>query len=236
MAHRPDFESPSTCPVVILFHGFTGSKTEGKSLFVRFARELLKNGMGTVRFDFSGSGESDGLFSNMTFSLEVEEAEEILKMVHTLDWVDSEKIMLTGFSMGGAIAAQVAKKYPNQVHKLCLWSPAGNMSEIASAHFKKSPKLANGNMDIGGLELGLAFYEDLKDRDLYEGISVYKNPVMIIHGTKDQSVPYEYGQKYAKSYSKNKVKIHLIRDADHVFSKLSWVEELFRLSTEFLKD
>ena len=207
MAHRPDVDGESICPVVILFHGFTGSKTEGKSLFVRFARELLKNGIGTIRFDFSGSGESDGLFSNMTFSQEVNEAKAIFKMVQTLDWVNSEKIMLTGFSMGGAIATQVAKEYPNQIHKLCLWSPAGSMNQSARAYFEKSLKLPNGNVDIGGLELGRAFYEDLKDRDLYEGIAVYKNPVMIIHGTKDLSVPYEYGIKYAKSYSNNKVKI-----------------------------
>ncbi|MET3697901.1 hypothetical protein SAMN05877753_104221 [Bacillus oleivorans] len=236
MAHKPEIKGQSACPVVILFHGFTGSKTEGKSLFVRYARELLKNGIGTIRFDFSGSGESDGLFSNMTFSQEVYEAKEIFKMVQTLEWVDPDKIMLTGFSMGGAIAAQVAKEYPNRIHKLCLWSPAGNMNQIACSYFEKSPKLPNGNMDIGGLELSRSFYEDLKDRNLYEGISIYQNPVLIIHGTNDQSVPYIFGQKYAEVFVNNRVRIHLIQDADHVFSRLGWIEELFELSVQFLSE
>ncbi|TCP21162.1 hypothetical protein EV207_14516 [Scopulibacillus darangshiensis] len=233
-AHQPEESQFQKHPVVILFHGFTGSKTESHFLFVRFARELEKHGMGCVRFDFSGSGESEGSFADLTFSREVHEGKEILQMVKKLDWADPSKIMLTGFSMGGAVATQVAKEFPDDIHKLCLWAPAGRMNQLAKLYFENNLEMPNGNIDLGGLELGRGFYDDLNARDLYDGITAYANPVMIIHGTKDQTVPLEYGQKYIDVYVKNEAKIHLIEGADHVFSKLCWIEELFDQSVRFL--
>jgi len=125
MVHIPESAEDSKKPVVILFHGFTGTKIDNKFMFVQYARALAEKGMGCVRFDFSGSGESDGLFKNMTFSREVEEGKAILQYVKDLDWVDASRVMITGFSMGGAVATQVAKDYPEDIHKLCLWAPAG---------------------------------------------------------------------------------------------------------------
>ncbi|MDN4074978.1 alpha/beta hydrolase family protein [Fictibacillus terranigra] len=235
MAHKPVSDGPVKVPVAILFHGFTGSKIDGHFLWVRFSRELAKQGIGCVRFDFSGSGESGGSFSEMTFSGEVHEGKEIVNFVKGMDWADPERMMLVGHSMGGAVAVQVAKEIPDNIHKVCLWAPVGNMNKLAASYFEKHPKLPNGNVDLDGLELGRGFYEDLKGRDLYHDITAYTNPVMIIHGTDDQTVPHEYGQKYYDAYLNNDRGIHLMEDVNHVFSRLSWIEELFGHSIRFLK-
>ncbi|MCQ6268731.1 alpha/beta hydrolase [Fictibacillus sp. WQ 8-8] len=152
-----------------------------------------------------------------------------------IDWVDPEKIMLLGHSMGGAVATQVAKETPDEIHKVCLWSPAGNMNELARSYFEKYPMLPNGNIDLDGIELGRGFYEDLKNRDLFQGITSYTKPVMIIHGTNDQVVPAEFGQKYYDTYVKNDRSIYFIKDADHGFSRLNWVDELFNQSILFFR-
>ncbi|MCK6255490.1 alpha/beta hydrolase [Fictibacillus sp. KIGAM418] len=236
MAHKPESDGSSKSPVAILFHGITGSKIDDHFLLVRYARELAKQGIGCVRFDFSGSGESDGSFSEMTFSGEVHEGIEIVNFVKKLDWVDSTKVMLVGHSMGGAVAAQVAKEIPNDIHKVCLWAPAGNMNKLAASYFEKYPKLPNGNVDLNGLELGRGFYEDLKNRNLYHEITSYTNPVMIIHGTEDEAVPHEYGQRYYDTYVNNDRGIHLMEGVDHVFGRLSWIDELFDHSIQFLNN
>ncbi|GAA0327481.1 alpha/beta hydrolase [Bacillus carboniphilus] len=236
IAHKPEIRGKSHFPVVILFHGFTGNKLESNLMFVQFARELNKHGIGAVRFDFSGSGESDGYFADMTFSKEVCEGEHILAFTETLDWVDTNQIMLNGFSMGGAVAALVAGKSPNKIKKLCLWSPAGNMNEKAELYFSQFRQLPNGNVDIGGFELGRGFLEDLKGRNLYEGITSYQNQVIIIHGGDDQVVPPLIGEKYLEAYKENDVKFHVIEGANHTYAAVGWKAELFKRSIDFLAE
>jgi len=232
MAHIPESAEDSKKPVVILFHGFTGTKIDNKFMFVQYARALAEQGLGCVRFDFSGSGESDGLFKDMTFSGEVEEGKAILQYVKGLDWVDASRVMITGFSMGGAVATQVAKAYPEDIHKLCLWAPAGTMNERAEMYARVCRTLPNGNFDLDGIELGREFYEDLKDRDLYEGVEVFTNPVCVIHGSGDETAPVSAGERYAEVYPHSE--LHKIDGADHTFSSIPWKEALIKRSIKFL--
>ena len=50
------------CPAVVFFHGFTGTKVEPHRIFVKTARELAAIGFYALRFDFRGSGDSEGIF------------------------------------------------------------------------------------------------------------------------------------------------------------------------------
>ena len=56
--HLPEKEGKF--PAVIICHGFKGNKTQRK--FVGLGRELAKNGIVVLRFDFYGSGDSEGNF------------------------------------------------------------------------------------------------------------------------------------------------------------------------------
>ncbi len=229
--HRPGY---SPHPAVILYHGFTGNRMESKWLFVQFARRLAAEGWGCVRFDFSGSGESDGEFKEMTLGREIEEGKEILRFVRRMEGVDPEKVFLCGFSMGGVVATHVAASMPECVRGMCLWAPAGNMREIAEECFRTGIPLPDGGVDLEGVTLGRPFYEELKEWDLYEGISSYKGPVLILHGDRDESVPLEWGRRYLQVYGAS-ARLHSIRGANHVFSRISWREELFSESIAFFK-
>ena len=67
MLHSPDTPAPATgWPSVVVLHGFTGNRIEGHRNFVLLARKLAARGVACLRFDFRGSGESQGDFSEMT--------------------------------------------------------------------------------------------------------------------------------------------------------------------------
>ncbi|MFA0780897.1 MAG: hypothetical protein RJAPGHWK_002418, partial [Candidatus Fervidibacter sp.] len=64
MLHLPDGTSDTgkKVPAVAMCHGFTGNRIEAHRLFVKAARHFVQHGIAVLRFDFRGSGESEGDF------------------------------------------------------------------------------------------------------------------------------------------------------------------------------
>ena len=86
--------------------------------------------MASFRFDFLGSGESDGNFEEMTASKEIAEANTILNFVKKDPRIDPNQVSLLGLSMGGLVASVLAGDRPDDIRRLALLAPAGNMYEI----------------------------------------------------------------------------------------------------------
>lgn len=107
MLHVPD-QRPGKVPFVILFHGFCDDRNEINFVHTELSRRLCERGIASVRFDFAGSGDSDGRFEDMTVSSEVEDGLAILDYVKSLDFVDQSRIAIHGLSMGGCVASMVA--------------------------------------------------------------------------------------------------------------------------------
>lgn len=234
MINTPD-EAFGKLPTIIILHGFGGNKMGPHFMFVKFSKILADLGYASVRFDFAGSGESDGEFINMTLSGELEDAENILEYVKSLDFVDTQKIGVVGFSMGGAVASMLAGIHSKDIKALCLWSPAGNMSEIVVNDFigqGYAQFLDNGYHEYDGLVFGKKFVDDLKKTDIYNIASKYSGNTLLLHGTSDEVVSLKASEKYLETYG-DKAKLSVIDGADHLFSRQSWKQELIGHSIDF---
>ena len=64
-------------PAVIFSHGFTGNHLEPHFIFKRTADALCEQNIMSIRFDFFGSGNSDGAFEEMTLQTELNDLERI---------------------------------------------------------------------------------------------------------------------------------------------------------------
>ena len=107
MLHTPD-KVETSCPAVVFFHGFTGTKVEPHRIFVKTARRLASAGFYALRFDFRGSGDSEGDFSEMTIGGEVSDAIRSIDVLTEVESVDVGRIGVLGLSMGGCVAACVS--------------------------------------------------------------------------------------------------------------------------------
>ncbi len=204
--------------LVVMFHGFTGHMNENGYLFKELSTVLKENGYSSLRFDFMGSGISDGRFSEMTFLTELEDARNILKFAKSLGI--NEKLIILGFSMGGAVASYVAKEFENDLEKLVLLSPAGNIAEIGKRYFN-NPNVTwhdENNIDMGGYLMNINFLNSFKGLDLYANTNLNK-PVVIIHGEKDQAVPLPFGEKYSKLYPN--CEFYVVPESEHCYQKMS---------------
>lgn len=236
MLHIPEVSDGTRCPGVILYHGFSGNRTESGFMFVRFSRLLAEHGIASIRFDFLGSGESDGSFTDMTFSSEAEQASVILDYFCSLEMIDKDNIIILGLSMGGAIAGYLAGRRSGDIKGLVLWAPAGEMRIFIE---KREKQIENGEisenmMDIGGLLLGEGFIEDVRSLGIIEKTAEYTGKALIIHGTDDTVVPSAVSEGYLKLFGE-RAELVLIDGADHTFQGIGWIEQLFDTSLTFIK-
>lgn len=242
MIHIPN-QGAGPYPGVILYHGFAGNRMEPSFIFVRFSRLLMANGIASVRFDFLGSGESDGDFEEMTFSYEIEDALDILEFFSGRPEIDRQRIFLLGLSMGGSIAGYVAaskeskgrrgSKAPD-IKGLILWAAAGEMKKLVREHSSVDKSLPPTNpLDRNGLKIGLNFINDIENLEIMEVTSHYRGPGLIIHGSEDETVPSEVALEYKETLS-GPTRLISIHGADHAFGAIPWQEELFSNTLEFV--
>ena len=217
--------------MVVFFHGFTGNKTEHDGHFRNLARLLEKEGIASLRMDFSGNGESDGEFYDFTYDTMLPEA---LQMVDYAKNVEGfKRLIILGFSMGGAVASTVSSLIPNDIYKIILWSPAGDMGERIVKRYETLEKNERENVMLGVFEMSKAMYESAKKWDPMKGIDKFLGDVLIVHGRLDKSVDPLIGAKYAVSYKNS----HLcyIDGAGHGYDGQDQYEKLYKLSIDFLK-
>ena len=223
----PDSESKN---IIVMFHGYTGHKNENGFLFKQITKRCVEIGYATLRFDFYGSGDSDGEFSDMTFLTEVEDGRQIIEYAYRLN--SNKPIILLGFSMGGAVAGFLSYEYQEKIEKLILLSPAGCMDMLANNTFKTYDDSVD-KVDLGGYYVSKAFVDSFNGINLYNNVDKFLKPVLVVHGEKDMSVPIEYGRKYAKMYPHSM--FYVINGSPHCYTKVEYRREVQDHIINFLK-
>lgn len=222
---------PEEChDLVVMFHGYTGHKNENGYLFKYLSWELANLGIGSLRCDFMGSGDSDGYFKEMTFFTELNDARAIIEEAYKLN--NYKEIIVLGFSMGGAVASRVSLEYLDKIKKLILLSPAGNMPKLLKDVFMQNPSNVNEYIDMGGYELSKKIMINFTDYDMYQNIVNFTKPVLIIHGECDQSVPISYSVKYHELYPNNE--FYTIPDSPHCYTNLTYRNQVYSIIIKYL--
>jgi uncharacterized protein len=220
-------------PLLVVFHGFTGTKVENHFIYPKLSRNLERSGIASLRFDFSGSGESDGEFRDMTLSGELEEARRIWDFALALGGVDRDALFLLGHSMGGLVAGMLAaEKNPRG---LLLLAPAGNMPDIVRDTLARKTVAVDsqGDSDIGGLVLGRGFLPDLLALDPPEASRKYRGPVCVIHGTADPVVPEAVSRQWFSSFP-GATSFVALEGAGHNYDSLAYEERIFSTVGSFI--
>lgn len=214
----PALEAGEKCPVVVLCHGFTASMDD--ALLRGIADDLLKAGIGALRFDFNGHGRSEGDFVNMTVLNEIEDALAVIAFARNLPQADG--IALVGHSQGGVVAAMTAGQLGGrQLKGVVLLAPAAVLRDDA---------LRGNTMGVmydpwhvpeyitmpSGHRLGRNYIQTAVGLPIYETAAQYDGPALVIHGQADRLVPYTYGERFSQVMPR--CEFVLIPGEDHVFS------------------
>lgn len=231
MLHAPD-GGPSPC--VVFCHGFTGHRIEAHCLFVKCARALCDAEIAALRFDFRGSGESEGHFEDMTIPGEISDALAALEFARQRPEVDPQRVGLLGLSLGGCVAACAATR-DGGVNALCLWAAVSDPSGLKAMGDMELFR-RNGRLDLDGNVIGRAFVETLDSVDPLTDVGRFVGSVVIVHGSKDDTVMPDHAQRYRQAArSAASVEVHIVEGAGHVFSSERWEKEVIERTVGFFQ-
>ena len=239
--HIPDGATPPL-PAVLMLHGFTGHKIETHRLFVRTARRIAEAGIAAFRFDFRGSGDSEGKFEDMTIYEELSDALKAFELLsEDFHEVDSRRLGVLGFSLGGCVAAMLAGRVGERVKALALWSavsedPPDNFRFFRSLFDNREDKSTDW-VEHSGYRVGKAFFEELENVTPLKDVSSYRGPAIILHGSEDKTVSPEHAVTYYETLKRNNgdVEMHIIEGAGHTYLKRAHEEQLIDLTVKFFQ-
>jgi fermentation-respiration switch protein FrsA (DUF1100 family) len=163
-------------------------------------------------FDYRGYGRSEGRASEEGTYLDGEAA---LELVFKKFGIDRKRTVLFGRSLGAAVATEMANRFDSQA--LILESPFVSIREMARVIFPFLP--------IGSL---------LKTRyDVREKIRKIKTPLLVLHGDRDEVVPFTHGRMVFEAAPEPK-KFFAIAGAGHNDTYLIGGESYFQQLRMFI--
>jgi pimeloyl-ACP methyl ester carboxylesterase len=181
--------------ILVFFHGLGSSK---ESQFYKTLYPLLEeNKIPYFSFDFSAHGESEGKIESFTVSQGLDDANTVINFLKKKGY---RSFVLIGSSFGGYVASYIAAK-ERLVTKLILRAPVldyfklmeERVKKIDIINFKKN-KYAYYNSKS---KLYWYFYNDIVTNkySAQKGIFKVKCPIIVFHGTLDETVPFKFSKK-----------------------------------------
>lgn len=203
-------------PVLILIPGFTGHIEEEHILGISDA--VTEIGYVCLRAELYGHGKSDGDFYDHTIYLWLQQALRVINYAASLPYADT--IVLAGHSQGGLLSVLAAGVMEDKLTALIPLSPAMCIPYDASRGSILGIDFDNNNLPeyIQSAEWKLSsnYIRVARMLPIDEAIENFKRPVLIIHGTEDEAVPYKFGKELSEKYAN--VRLVSIEGDNHCYN------------------
>jgi len=198
-------------PTILYFHGNLRNVSLRPDVMLR----LHELGYNQLLVDYRGYGLSTG--GQPSEAKVYEDAESAWNWLTKQRNLPPSRTFIYGHSLGGAIATDLAVHHP-EAAGLIIESSFSSMA-------------AMGEKDYGFLPISLVLNQRF---DTVSKIGQLKIPLLIIHGTNDQKIPWQMGRElYDRAPTPKKVT--LIEGADHNnVASFAWLEYRAALS-EFVQ-
>ncbi|MDZ4232839.1 MAG: alpha/beta hydrolase [Dietzia sp.] len=171
----------------VFAHGFTLGKDCPAAN--RMCKQLAAEGIGMLRFDNLGLGESAGDWGDGSFSHKVADT---IRAVEFMNDSGREVHLLVGHSFGGAAVIAAAHDCPTVAAVASVGAPyePAHVEHIYDALLHRIEAEGEAQFMIGGKALTLRrhFIEDVRAADLHERIKTLRRALLVMHSPTDNTV------------------------------------------------
>lgn len=227
----------------VVAHCFTCSKD--LNALRTIARAMTHVGIGVVRFDFTGLGQSEGAFADTTFSSNVDDLVAAARQVEEA-WGPVE--LLAGHSLGGAAAILAAEQLDGVKAVATIGAPSKpvHVRQHVEEAIEEIRREGEAVVEIVGRPFTVRqeFLDDLETTHLDDVLYNLGRPLLVMHAPRDEMVSIDHAAKIfeAARHPRSFVSLdgadHLLTDDDqaHYVGQLisSWARRY--VSTESVEE
>lgn len=227
------YRAGDKAPGLVWLGGYCSDMMGGKAQHLDQWAQSHQHAM--LRFDYSGHGESGGVFRDGTISHWLKQSLAVYRHYTTGPQI------LVGSSMGGWIALRMAQELRKQGQELTgiillapapdfthqLIEPALTADENQQLAVKSYFEVPSDYSDEPYIYTQ-ALLDDGRDNLVLDGIIETGCPVHILQGMQDPDVPYQHALKLVDHLPVDDVTLTLIRDGDHRLSRPQDLDLLIR--------
>ncbi len=202
----------------VFAHCFTCSKDLRAARVV--AEALTDDGIGVLRFDFTGIGHSEGSFEDKTFAHNVDD------LVAAARWVEATENrpvqVLVGHSWGGPAVIEAAGELPNVRAVATIGAPSdpAHVLNLLEDDLETIERQGAATVRIGGrsFRVGRSLIEDLRSRRFDEAVRTLRRALLIMHSPTDNVVGIHHAARLYQlaKHPKSFISLH---GADHLLSR-----------------
>ena len=204
-------------PTLVFLPGYASDMEGTKALALdAFAQ---RRGLAMLRFDYSGTGSSEGRFEDGTLSAWLEEA------LAAIDQLTNGPLILIGSSMGGWIALHLALLRPERMRALAGIAAAPDFTDWGFADGSEAERQ--------GLAPG--FWQSGQQLLLLDKPIAIDCPVRLIHGEQDEEVPLDVAFRTMRALRSADVQLSVLKGGGHRLSEPHQIDAILRTVGELLE-
>jgi len=193
---------------IIHFHGNAGNLLYQYAAMV----PLVNKGFQIFMFDYSGFGFSEGKATRKNVLMDAHSALDYIK---TREEVKGTKLVIYGQSLGGHLSAVVAKDRQTEIDALVIEGAFSSHHDVATYFVRRLVLI--GSIARVVVRDGYSAKRSIKD---------YKKPLLVIHSTVDETVPFYMGKRIYKKAKSSTVKEFYQIDKCHICGPIYFTDEI----------
>ncbi len=216
LAARLDLPGGPARAYALFAHCFTCSKDVQAAR--RIADALAQEGIGVLRFDFTGLGSSQGEFANTNFSSNVA---DLVAAADELRAKFQAPAILIGHSLGGSAVLAAASGIPEAKAVVSIGAPSdvGHVLHQFGSSLDELRDNGQAEVKLAGRPFTIQrqFVEDAEAHNLSEAIANLRKALLVLHAPRDETVGIDNASAIftAAKHPKSFVSLD---DADHLLT------------------
>lgn len=223
-------------PVVVVNHGYIPPEEYSTEIsYKNISDYYARNGFLVLKPDYRGHGNSE---TDTTQSTSVNRTSYIVDVMNLISSIKSipeanaSQVFLYGHSMGGGVALEVLE-LSESILGASLWAPVSTDYPESILYFVKLNRSDEYNSTSEQLSNNFSS-DDYYSMSAINFTNFIHSPLIIHHGTNDESVPYTWSENLDNVLTQNSVEhtFYTYKGENHNFTFGAW-STLARRDVEF---